>query len=81
MHHLLGGDYYYTIVQMTGLDMSTMCTIINEVEKANVNHLWDKCVGQQLSKDEEQYEKKIVGISHDKALLRYKKRQLYSSVN
>ena len=53
LYRLSRGDYYYTIAEMTGLGVSTVCTIVNEVTRAIVDNLWDKCVCQQLPKSED----------------------------
>ncbi|CAH3159373.1 unnamed protein product, partial [Porites lobata] len=34
LYRLSRGDYYYTIAEMTGLGVSTVCTIVNEVTRA-----------------------------------------------
>lgn len=62
LYRLSRGDYYYTIAEMTGLGVSTVCTIVNEVTRATVDNLWDECVGQQLPKSEEQFKEKIVDM-------------------
>lgn len=46
LYCLSRGDYYYMIAEMTGLGVSTVCTIVNEVTRAIVDNLWDECVGQ-----------------------------------
>ena len=38
------GDYYYTIVEMTGLGVSTVCGVVSEVCRAIVDNLWEDCV-------------------------------------
>ena len=62
LYRLSRGDYYYTIAEMTGLGVSTVCTIVNEVTRAIVDNVWDECVGQQLPKSKEQFKKKIVDM-------------------
>lgn len=62
LYRLLRGDYYYTIAEMTGLGMSTVCTIVNEVTRVIVDNLWDECADQQLPKSEEQFKEKIVDM-------------------
>lgn len=62
LYRLARGDYYYTIAEMTGLGVSTVCTIVNEVTRAIVNNLWDECVGQQLPKREEHFKEKILDM-------------------
>ena len=38
------GDYLYTISEMTGFAVATICQIVNEVLAAVVNNLWDETV-------------------------------------
>ena len=42
LDRLARGDYYYTISEMSGLGVSTVCTMVNEVTKATVENLWDE---------------------------------------
>ena len=56
------GDYYYTISGMTGLGVSTVCTIVNEVTKAIVENLWDECVNKHMPKSEEEFKKKMIDM-------------------
>ena len=62
LYRLSRGDYYYTIAEMTGLGVSTMCTIVNEVTRTIVDNLWGECIGQQLPKSEEHFKEKIVDM-------------------
>lgn len=39
LYRLSRGDYYYTIAEMAGLWVSTVCTIVNEVTQAIVDNL------------------------------------------
>ena len=52
LYRLARGDYYYTISEMTGLGVSTVCTIVNEVTKAIVENLWDECATKHMPKTE-----------------------------
>ena len=38
LDRLARGDYYYTISEMTGLGVFTVCTMVNEVTKATVEN-------------------------------------------
>ena len=52
LYRLARGDYYYTISETTGLGVSTVCTIVNEVTKAIVENLWDECATKHMPKTE-----------------------------
>ena len=45
---LARGDYLYTISEMTGFAVATICEIVNEVSAAIVNSLWDETVTEIL---------------------------------
>ena len=62
LYRLARGDYYYTISEMTGLGVSTVCTIVNEVTKAIVENLWDECVTKHMPKSEEEFKKKMIDM-------------------
>ena len=62
LYRLARGDYYYTIAEMSGLGVSMVCTIANEVARAIVNNLWDECVGQHLPSSEEHFKEKILDM-------------------
>ena len=52
------GDYYYTIAEMTGLGVATVCCIVSDVEKAIVVVLWESEVSTYMPKSEtESYQK------------------------
>ena len=44
LYRLGRGDYLYTISELTGLAVATVCQIVNEVSAAIVNNLWDETV-------------------------------------
>ncbi|CAH3177635.1 unnamed protein product, partial [Porites lobata] len=44
LYRLARGDYYYTIAEMTGLGVSSVCTICSEVTRAIVENMWEDCV-------------------------------------
>ena len=60
LYRLARGNYYYTIAEMTGLGVSTVCTIVNEVTRAIVNNLWDECVGQHLPRSQEHFKERYL---------------------
>ena len=43
LYRLGRGDYYYTIAEMVGRGVSTVSSIVEEVLKVLVNHLWNNC--------------------------------------
>eukprot|EP00795_Rhopilema_esculentum_P015916 gene15916-7250_t len=42
LYRLGRGDYLYTISELTGFAVATVCQIVNEVSAAIVNNLWDE---------------------------------------
>ena len=60
LYRLARGDYYYTISEMTGLGVSTVCTIVKEVTKAIVEKLWDECVTKHMPKTEDEFRNKMI---------------------
>ena len=56
------GDYFYTIAEMTGLGVSTVCTIVNEVAVAIVNNMWEQSVNRYMPKCEEDFKSKILDM-------------------
>ena len=62
LYRLARGDYYYTISEITGLGVSTVCTIVNEVTKAIVENLWDECVTKHMPKTEEEFRNKMIDM-------------------
>ena len=59
---LARGDYYHTIAEMTGLGVSSVCTICSEVTRAIVENMWDDCVNKHLPKTPEEFKTKIVDM-------------------
>lgn len=53
------GDYHYTIAEMTGLGVSTVCCIVCEVSKAIVEVLWVSEVTTYMPKSETDFFQKI----------------------
>ena len=43
LYRLGRGDYYYTIAEIVGRDISTISSIVEEVSQVLVNHLWNDC--------------------------------------
>ena len=61
-YRLARGDYYYTIAEMTGLGVSSVCTICSEVTRAIVENMWEDCVNKHLPKTPEEFKTKIVDM-------------------
>ena len=59
LYRLGRGDYFYTISQITGLGISTICTIVSEVSQAIVDCLWDQEVTQYMPNSEAELCQKI----------------------
>ena len=59
LYRLGRGDYFYTIAEMAGLGVSTVCTIVDDVTQAIVNNLWSDCVTEHMPKTEDDFRKKI----------------------
>ena len=47
---------------MTGLGVSTVCTIANEVAVAIVSNMWEQSVNRHMPKSEEDFKKKILDM-------------------
>ena len=62
LYRLARGDYYYTIAEMTGFGVSSVCTICSEVTRAIVENMWEDCVNKHLPKTPEQFKTKIVDM-------------------
>ena len=62
LYRLARGDYYYTIAEMTGLGVSSVCTICSEVTRAIVENMWKDCVNKHLPKTPEEFKTKIVDM-------------------
>ena len=62
LYRLARGDYYYTVAEMTGLGVSTVCTIVNDVTRAIVENLWEECVNKHMPKTEEDFKKKMMDM-------------------
>ena len=53
------GDYYYSIAEMTGLGVATVCCIVSDVAKAIVEVLWESEVSTYMPKSETEFYQKI----------------------
>lgn len=62
LYRLSRGDYYYTIAEMTGLGVSTVCTICKEVTRAIIENMWVDSMSKHMPKSEEDSEKKILDM-------------------
>ena len=62
LYRLARGDYYYTLAEMTGLGVSSVCTICSEVTRAIVENMWEDCVNKHLPKTPEEFKTKIVDM-------------------
>ena len=62
LYRLARGDYYYTIAEMLGLGVATVCLIVKEVTEAIIANLWDLSVEQHMPKTKEDFEKRILDM-------------------
>jgi hypothetical protein len=54
------GDYHYTIAEMVGLGVSTVCSIVQEVCQALVEQLWTDTISRHMPQSREEVTKKIL---------------------
>ena len=59
LYRLGRGSYYYTIAEMSGLGVSTVCTITREVCQSIVNFLWEESVDKFMSHSEQDIRNKM----------------------
>lgn len=62
LYRLARGDYFYTIAEMTGLGLSTVCGIVSDVTKAIINNLWNEQVSQHFPSNELEFRDKILDM-------------------
>lgn len=62
LYRLSRGDYYYTIAEMTGLGVSTVSTICNEVTRAIVENMWVDCMSKHMPKTAEDFKEKMLDM-------------------
>ena len=48
LYRLAHGDYYYTISEMTGFGIATVCSITIEVSQAIIKNLWKEAVADKF---------------------------------
>ena len=58
LYRLGRGDYLYTIAEMAGLGVSTVCSIVHEVCQVLVDQLWNESVSSHMPKTREDFKKK-----------------------
>ena len=62
LYRLGRGDYYYTIAEMVGLGVSTICSIVREVCRALVENFWTDAISSLMPKSEEEFREKILDM-------------------
>ena len=62
LYRLGRGDYLYTIAEMAGLGVSTVCNIVQEVCQVLVDHLWTESVSCFMPKTREEFKKKMLDM-------------------
>ena len=65
MYRLGRGDYYYTISELTGLGVSTVCDIVIEVCSAIMRNLWNNAVHSKFPVSEEQFRECIEAMDQE----------------
>ena len=63
LYRLGRGSYYYTIAEMSGLGISTVCTITSEVSQAIIDCLWKESVSKYMPKSPEDFKEKIIDMN------------------
>ena len=62
LYRLSRGDYFYTIAEMSGLGVSTISSICQEVCQVLVDHLWNENVSSHMPQTEEEFKQKILDM-------------------
>ena len=62
LYRLARGDYYYTIAEMVGLGVATVCLIVKEVTEAIVDNLWQESVQGHMPRTQSDFERKILDM-------------------
>ena len=62
LYRLGRGSYHYTIAEMPGLGVSTVCTITEEVCEAIVKYLWKESVDKFMPHTEQEFRKKLIDM-------------------
>ena len=62
LYRLAIGDYFYTIAEMVGLGVATVCSIVKEVTEAIIANLWNLFVKQHMPETKEEFERKILDM-------------------
>ena len=59
LYRLGRGNYYYTISELTGLGVSTVCEVVIEVSQAIVENLWDNEVASHFPQNANELRRKM----------------------
>ena len=62
LYRLGRGDYYYTISDMAGVGVATVCQIVIEVCNAIVKRMWKESVSAHFPKTEDMFREKIIDM-------------------
>ena len=62
LYRLGKGDYLYTIAEMSGLRVSTVSSICQEVCQVLVDHLWNETVSSLMPQTEEEFKQKVLDM-------------------
>ena len=62
LYRLGRGSYYFTIAEMSGLGLSTVCAVTKEVCRVIVELLWEECVSKFMPQSEVEFKNKIIDM-------------------
>ena len=60
LYRLARGDYLYTIAEMAGVGVSTVCTTVYEVSESIINNLWKDSLIAHFPSDEACFKEKML---------------------
>ena len=58
------GDYYYTIAEMPGLDVSTVHATVTQVCASIIENLWQECITKNMPESEDDFLRKIEDMNN-----------------
>ena len=62
LYRLGRGDYYFTIAEMSGVGVSTVAAITDDVCEAIINNLWNDSVVNHFPKNEQDFREKMLDM-------------------
>ena len=64
-YHLARGDYCYTTLELVGLGVSIVATIVREVSHAIVETLWQEFVSRHMPQNQHDFDQKILDMQQE----------------